>query len=162
MEKLRVNVKEAQDLFRERGKCDRRLQRSARIHALACRRVKRMKVDSNVQYVCVLLRGLIEHVFPVAGDGWQTHTLVFAFKHWTSPDYDAVQEVVEEYGVTLRREEMAPEKLPNASAYTWMVGKYGVSRFAGGAVPTEFIPSDVTTVRVFHIALKKCEEPSSD
>jgi len=132
------------------------------MHARACRRVKRMKVDSNVQYVCVLLRGMIEHVFPVAGDGWQVHTLVFAFKHWTSQDYDTAQQAVEEYDVTLRTVEMSPDKLGNASAYTWMVGKYGVSRFVGGVVLSEFVPSDVTTVRVFHIALKKCEEASSD
>jgi hypothetical protein len=161
MEKLRVNMKKAQQVLAAKRKAD----------ALLCRRKSKyedasmgviamgviaMKVASQVEFSCTVLRGLIESTFPAIGDGWERHRVIFAMPYWEPADFDKVVSTVTEYDATLTVKEVQVADLARADKYTWLISKHAVRR-VNARNSIEF-GNHIRSVNVFDITLNNPEE----
>jgi len=164
MDKLHVNMKRAEDAYAAKRKSDARNDKREASHAAVCHQLHQMRRDSRVEFACTLLRGLIENVFPITGEGKNTYTVILAMKDREPSDMDKFRAALAEYNVTAKEEEVSVRNLPHAytSNHTWMIAKDELLRVMNDDDVSIAGLHPITTVLMWRINLYDAANKSSD
>ena len=116
-------MKRAEKAYAVRRRSEIRNEKREASHAAVCDQVRRMKVDSRVEFACTMLRGVIENLLPITGEGQKTYTVILAMEDLQWHDFDKFRDVLVEYNVIAEEEERSVKDLYSRCThyYTWMI-----------------------------------------